>query len=450
MMIGTRPDAERAEQPTGAARRWLSARIGPPGSGPRRAAITMIDQCFSSASNFVVGIVVARVAGPAGLGAYSVAYAAWLVLAAVHRAVVTDPMSINNDVRRPNSNERLQAGMAAEVSLGVVIALVFAAVSVPVILLGQRNVGIALLTLAPFLPFLLVQDYWRWSGFMQARPGRSLANDTLFNCVQATLLVGLILAGLRSPSVAIVAWGAGAVAGSAYGLRQFSVRVQTRGGYSIVASRWHMSKWLLASSVSGWASSQAYPLFAGPFVGSVGLGGLKAAQSLVSGPTLVLGQAAGSIGLPEASHGLEHGGWVKLQQVARWMTLWSALTVGVVATVVFLVGGKLLGWMYGSEFVRYASTARIISLAWLIAAFSGGPMLILKVTRNSRALFNIGLVTQVTLVTLIIALSSTVGVNGTAWAMVVTAAVGVTLQRRARRVVAREYATGVRPREQYR
>ena len=40
-------------------------------SGGRRAATTLIDQSFSSVSNFAVGVAVARVAGASGLGGFS-------------------------------------------------------------------------------------------------------------------------------------------------------------------------------------------------------------------------------------------------------------------------------------------------------------------------------------------------------------------------------------------
>jgi O-antigen/teichoic acid export membrane protein len=414
--------------------------LGPRGSAPRRTAVTVVDQCLSSGSNFAVGIVVARIAGPAGLGAYSIAYAVWLVVAASHRSVITDPMAIENDGRQTDSTARLQTGLAAEIALGTVLAGLIALASLAVIGFGQRDVGIALLALAPFVPFLLVQDYWRWAGFMQAKPGRSLANDTMFNCVQAAALVIVIVGGVRSTPAVIAAWGLGAIAGSFYGLRQFSVRIQTHGGYAMVASRWHMSKWLLATDMSTWGRTQAYPLIAAPFIGSVGLGGLKAAQSLVSGPTNVLVQAGGSVGLPEASHGFEHDGWPKLQQVARWLTLLSVLTVGMVAIIVFAAGGRLMGWIYGSEFVQYASTAKIVSLSWLVGTLAGGSVLILKVTKHTRELFNIGLVALAVLFVSIVVLSAPFGVNGTAWAMVVMAVVSVTMQLRARHRVAREIA----------
>jgi hypothetical protein len=65
---------------------------------------------------------------------------------------------------------------------------------------------------------------------------------------------------------------------------QYSLRPSVHGGVTMLRSRWPMSKWLLADGIAGWGSSQAYPLLAGPSVGSDGLGGLKAAQSLISGP----------------------------------------------------------------------------------------------------------------------------------------------------------------------
>ena len=406
----------------------------------RRVAITTADQAFSSASNFAVGVVVARLAGPAGLGAYAVAYTAWLALGTAHRALITDPMSIDNDALRSDANERLVAGVAAEAAIGLAAAGAVAVASIPLIFSGLHAFGIALLTLAPFLPFLLVQDYWRWVGFMQARPERSLVNDAVFNCVQAFGIGALILAGLRSPSVAIVAWGVGAVVATVYGLRQFSVRFSLRGGVEMIRSRWPMSKWLFAGGLASWGSAQAYPLLAAP-VGPVGLGGLKAAQNLMSGPTLVLIQAGGSIGLPEASRSLEHGGWPRLRRVAGWVTVAGVVSVGIVAAIVFFAGGRILDVVYGAKFVKYTTTARIIALAWLIQTLGLGPIIVLKATKQARALFHIALVSLVAACILLPSFSLVWGVNGTAMAIVVTAAVTAWVEINSYLRTARAFAT---------
>ena len=202
-------DARPVDEPAAKAKSGLRAALAVPGSAPRRAAITTIDQCFSSASNFAVGVVVARVAGPAGLGAYSIAYAVWLVLAVVHRAMVTDPMAIDGDARRDDAHTRLQSGATAEITFGVVVAIGMAACAAGIMVVGQHNVGLALLVLSPFVPFLLIQDYWRWVGFMKAAPGQALANDLVFDAMQAVAFVSLIAVSLHSAAVAIGAWGLG-------------------------------------------------------------------------------------------------------------------------------------------------------------------------------------------------------------------------------------------------
>jgi O-antigen/teichoic acid export membrane protein len=324
--------------------------------------------------------------------------------------------------------------------LGAIVGVVTALASVLLIATsGLRAVGIALLTLAPFMPFLLVQDFWRWAGFMHKRPGRALANDAVFNTVQLAALAAFILAGRRNASVAIVAWGLGAAAGSWFGLRQFHVRPQVHGARAMVASRWHQSRWLFATGVSGWAGTQGYPFIAGPIVGSTGLGGLKAAQSLVTGPSVVLLQAGGSVGLPEAAHGLEQQGPARLVRVARRVTLATSLSVGLVAAVILVAAPQLLGWVYGHAFVHYATSARILAVAWLITAFTMGPVIILKVTKNARALFNISVTNTILLIVSIVTLSVPFGVDGTAWATLLAALCNWLVLLRGRSIALRVY-----------
>jgi len=62
-------------------------------------------------------VVVARVAGIAGLGAFSLVYAGWLGTAAMHRALITDPMAIEGDLRKPDAKMHVGAGLAAEMVL---------------------------------------------------------------------------------------------------------------------------------------------------------------------------------------------------------------------------------------------------------------------------------------------------------------------------------------------
>ena len=69
-----------------------------------------------------------------------------------------------------------------------------------------------------------------------------------------------------------------------------------------------MSRWLASERTANWGASQLYLILAGALLGPAALGGLKAAQGLVTGPTNVVINGSGSFGLPEASrHFAERG-----------------------------------------------------------------------------------------------------------------------------------------------
>lgn len=397
-----------------------------PAGRSTRAMLTTVDQGIFSVSNFAVGVAVAHISGIVGLGGYSLAYALWLAFQALHRGLITDPMAIENDVRHPEARRLITAGLASELSLGLVATALFGAVGVALLLSGQHLFGVSLVALAPWLPVLLAQDYWRWIAFMQGRPGRAVANDVVFDSVQALLLVAMVLAGLRSPAVAICAWGAGAAAGAVLGLRQFGIGPSLRGGWAKMRHRWPVGRWLSANGVTAWGSSQSYAVLSAAILGPVGVGGLRAAQTLVGGVALVLLQSGSSLGLPEASRAFHDRGWAGLRSVTRLITTAAVAAVGLVALVVFVEGGPLLRFLYGPRFARYYPAAAVIAAGTVVTALALGAILTLKATRQSRALFVISTVQMAVTAAAIGALTPVWGTTGAAVGMTTGSVVGTT------------------------
>ncbi|MGH9006694.1 MAG: hypothetical protein ACRDV6_03105 [Acidimicrobiales bacterium] len=387
-----------------------------------RFGLAATDQCVSSLSNFAVGVAVARLAGIAALGAYSLAYVLWLVVADVHRSLITDPMAIENDLHDPQAPRHVRIGLAAELSLGLAMALPFALGGAILLGTGQHAYGECLLALAPWLPVLLVQDYWRWVGFMKSRPGQALANDGVFGAVQTIAFLLLFFAGIRSSVLAVEAWGLGALAGACFGLVQHSVLPTLRGGVQRIRLRWSMSKWLVGESAATWGASQAYLILAGAMLGPAALGGLKAAQSLVSGPSLVLLQAGGSVGLPEAARALKERGWPGLRRVQRVITGAGLLSVGTIGLVVVLFGRQLLEFLYGHQFGRFGHIADVLALSVFLGTMSLGAILSLKTTRLTKFIFRRGAISLVVSVIATVVLVPFFGLAGAASAAVARAA----------------------------
>ena len=413
-------------------------------SVPMRAVITTLDQGVASCSNFAVGVAVARISGVAGLGAFSLAYAVWLFVASMHRSLVTDPMAIAGDLRHPtDASANLRKGYAAEVLIGASAGLVMAMIGIVLIAAGQMSFGVSQLAMAPWITFLLLQDYWRWVAFMQGKPGKALANDVVFDLIQAVGFGLLFVAHIHSTPLAIAAWGLGALGGAIFGQWQFRVWPSLLGGFKWLRAKWAVSRWLAATSTSSWGFNQLYAIFTAVFLGPVGLGGLKAAQALVNGPTTVLLQAGGSIGLPESSRAYDKSGWKGLNRVAMVVTAGGVASVGLVLVMLIFFGKFLLTFFYGAQFGRYAPVAIVLSVAYVISVWSLGAILKLKTTKQTHLLFVVTMVAFVPSTLAILALTPALGVIGAAYAFAIgTAVYTISLLVAARLVARRHQSSG--------
>lgn len=393
---------------------------GETAEGGRRAAITLLDQGVASVSNFGVGIAVARGAGASGLGGFAFSYAGWIIVSELHRSLITDPMAIERDVTEAGaSREGVQRGFAAELLLGLTGTLCFVLIGTSLILSGQRVFGSAMLAMAAWLPVLLTQDYWRWIGFMSRKPRLSLANDTVFNIVQGVALVTVFVCRWGSEASIVACWGVGGLVATIFGLFQFKIYPTLRGGVRLLRARWSVSKWIASGTLTGWASQQMYVFIAGVILGPAGLGSLKAAQTLVAGPSGVLIQAGGSIGLPEASKAHAEKGWRGLIRVARVVGVAGVASFLATLAVIVLWGRPLLVHVYGPTFGHLESTAILFGIAYVFAGFSLGPILVLKATRKTRFLFHVQMASLVVSIPSMLVMCAAFRVPGAAEATIV-------------------------------
>jgi len=251
-------------------------------------------------------------------------------------------------------------------------------------------------------------------------------NDLLFNAVQALAFVAVFLVGLHSVFAVISAWGMGAAVAALYGLRQFSVGAWIRERTAFLSSRWPTSRWLAGERAASWGASQLYLIVAGVMLGPAALGGLKAAQGLVLGPTVVVVNAGGSFGLPEATRKLADHGWTGMARVSRFVT-GAAVTAALACGIVVLVAAPtLLRLLYGPEFVPYAPCARLFAISIAVSAFAVGPIITLTATRRVRPLFMVQLGRLAVALAAVCVLAAAYGVTGAAAADVLTCVVTTT------------------------
>jgi len=155
--------------------------------------------------------------GPAGLGAFALAYTVWILATTLHRSMITDPMAIMGDIRgeeRDRTSTGVRGGRHTRGNAACVIAPWVPSSSPP----GSTRSGSDALR-RPVDRWRLI---CRTTGGGRLHDGEAkevLMNDLLFNTVQPWLS-GRLRAGLHSVFAVVSAWGSG---GGRGGLRSSAV-----------------------------------------------------------------------------------------------------------------------------------------------------------------------------------------------------------------------------------
>ncbi len=383
--------------------------------GGRRAALTLAGQLVSSASNFLLGVLIARAGGTEALGTFGVAFLIWLAVLGVNRALVTEPMTVtgSTDSRRA----QLPEGLLASLVLGVAVAAVLGTVGI-----GLQQSGVpaeALLALAPCIPSLLAYDYCRSTSFRLQRPDRALLSDIGLALVMGAVILGLFALGVTSTAAFIAAWGVGATAGAAIGISLNRIRPMARGGFAQLRTLWPRSRWFLAEFSTAFPADQGYLLLLPIMLGTSEFGLYRAAAGLI-GPVVVVFIAGGNVGLPESVRRLRQDGLPGLASYAPRLTTAIATVTVLYCGLVAVFAEPLLRLTYGPEFTGAATVTSLIAGQYVLLALSFGYGQAVKAAGLMRQLWAARVVSAAVSITAVIVLTTELGLTGAGLASLVT------------------------------
>jgi O-antigen/teichoic acid export membrane protein len=389
----------------------------------RDAVLTLADQLVSSASNFTIGVLIARAGGADALGAFGVAFLVWLAAVGVNRALVTEPMTVSDATGSGNTgggDAQLREGMSATLLLGLGWAA-FLAVSGGVLRLAGRD-GVALLALAPWMPSLLLQDYWRGMAFRLQRADWALISDVVFAVIQGSVTLALFALHVGSVSAFLASWGIGGIAGALVGLGMARVRLASRGGFTHLRSLWARSRWYLAEFGTAFLSDQGYLLLLPALLGTAQFGVYRAGASLI-GPAVIIFLAGGNVALPGCVRRLRQHGMPGLMV---YTTRLSIAVFGLTATycaLVALLAKPMLRLAYGEGFTGAAVITQLVAAQYTLFAIGFGCGVALKAAGQMRRLWVMRTAGAIVSTTGMIVLASSLRLPGAGLASVVAGGV---------------------------
>lgn len=320
-------------------------------AGIGRAGLAIADQALSSLTNFVVGIYVARSLGVGEFGAFSLAFATYVIALNASRGLATDPLVVRYsgvDVH----DWRLAVAGSTGVAAAVGLAVGACCVVVGAILAG--SIGAAFLALGITLPGLLVQDSWRYAFFSAQRGAQAVANDLVWAAALVPLLT--IVGNAEPPRVElfVLAWGGAATLAAVVGAAQARLVPRLTGVIGWVVRHGDLGVRYLGENLSLGAAFQLRLYGLGLIAGVAAVGALRAAELLL-GPVGVVVMGVGLMAVPEASRLLRQS----LRRLRPFCLLVGGLQAGIaivwgLAVLLLLpdwLGRRLLGasWVLAFE-----------------------------------------------------------------------------------------------------
>lgn len=260
------------------------------GSVRQEALIGGIDQVVSSLTNFVGVVVAARSLGVEQFGAFSAAYAVFVITVSAQRAVVGQEV-----VLQVGAAESVKARARESVAFSLALGLGSCAVVLAAIPLVSSQLDSPILVLALVLPLLYVQDAVRFSLSALGEMRYALAADLFWLFGAAFALVVVDRLGKSDPAWYFAAWSVpGCISGAVFGAKFVPGGRISLGRFS---NRSFLGYRFFVEFLVSHALSQALMLLIGALAGVAIIGAIRGATA-VFGPISVVTAAAASFGAP--------------------------------------------------------------------------------------------------------------------------------------------------------
>jgi hypothetical protein len=278
---------------------WVSTGPAQPTSlarGARRLGWGLADQTLSSLTNFALAILVARAVGPAGLGAFGLAFATYTMTLGATRSQCSEPLAVRYSA---TPDPVWRSGVRASTGTAFVIGLLAGAGCIGVSFLFGGTLGASLVVLGFGMPGLMVQDNWRSAFFCHLRGSYAFTNDLVWTIAQVVLVGAVLASGHRTAPAFLLAWAAAANVGALFGCLQARFVPRPRLAWHWLRSNRDLGPRYLIEFIARNAA-QSGTMYATAAFGGLGAAGALRGAQVALGPMNILNLGVTSPAIAEA------------------------------------------------------------------------------------------------------------------------------------------------------
>ena len=373
------------------------------------------DQMLSSATNFLLGVLVARSVDAAAFGAFGLAYAIYTLALGAARALAVDPLAVRFSAV---SVDQWRSGVAHAAGTSLLFGTVVGVGSLGAATLAGSPLSATLAVLGIALPGLLLQDAWRVSFFVVNRGARAFWNDFVWAAVLIPGAALVLWGGGASMAALVGVWAIAGWTAALVGLAQSRVVPRPDRTFSWLREQRHLAVRFLAEFVVSSGTAQLAIFLIAGLTTLADVGHLKAGQMML-GPLNILFMGAGLVAVAETSRFLAQS--PKKMEAAVYIVS-AVLALGTIAwTIAALLLPSSVGEaLMGSNWVGARTVFVPLALGATGVALSNGAVTGLRALAAARSSLRARIFDAVTSLVLSVIGAVAGGAVGAAWGYAVS------------------------------
>lgn len=329
--------------------------------------LSLFDQSIVSASNFLMGVLVARSIAPTEFGTFSLLYTSIIILSGVQNALVTGPLRVFGvDTKNNDGTDHVHAQIFLQLLLGSV--LVIGAVTYLHLYTAFSNDIILVFSICIF--FVQFQELIRVIEVTKLNMAYLLTIDAITHGSRICILVLLYICDQMTTTVVFGV----IILSCLFSVIHFNYKIcKVRRLYSAFKRNALRSirygRWLLIETIAYTASTQVYLYFTDLWVGREEVAALNAVQIMLNVVNIVhIGVA--SYAIPVARKKLLDDGYSSWK---KWIiSVGGLLVMSTLIIVVILAtfSETLLTYLYSPFYAQYAYLMKILALSTCLLALN--------------------------------------------------------------------------------
>jgi O-antigen/teichoic acid export membrane protein len=325
------------------------------------------DQGLFSLSNFALSVLLAGWIVPYDYGAFTVAFAVFLLIGTIHTALLTEPMLVFGPSRYEGRfSEYLGALMYGHLGFAVLSSLLLLLTGLGFAHSGQSEVSAALIALAVAGPFIFLLLLMRGACYACFEPHLATSGAALYMALMLGGLYTLYQLEWLSAASALGIMGFSSLVASLWlyvRLRVNQPTLKDSRGLGLFEDHWRYGRWAMATGALIWATGEGYNLIVAIW------GGLEASASIKAlwNPIMPMVQIIAALGVLLLPAFAQARGQAGFGSLIRFILVPFVLGPILYWLLLGMLHQPLTAWIYEGQYAEYADLLWLMGLIPIVS-----------------------------------------------------------------------------------